>query len=137
MTVKRTWPEGVYVREVPPMAGKVYAQVTEAQGSRMIHIAGTLAFDKDNEPVGEGDIGAQVVCILEHIGRSLDAVGASPADVVRTKTYVTDIDAYVQNGHQHWLAFFGDDLPCSTTIGVAGLVPPHALVEIEAYAVAE
>ena len=137
MGIKRVWPEGVYVREVPPMDGKVYAQVVEATGTRSIHVAGTLAFDANNNPVGDGDMAAQVKCILGHIGRSLEAVGAKPSDVVRTKTYVTDIDAYIQVGHQHWLDFFGDALPCSTTIGITRLVPPHALVEIEAYAVAD
>jgi enamine deaminase RidA (YjgF/YER057c/UK114 family) len=137
MSVERFWPEDVYVRGVPSSSGKAYAQVTCAQGSKMVHVAGTLAFDRDSNPVGDGDMGAQVVCILDHIRASLEAAGAGPGDVVRTKTYVTDMAAYASEGYEHWRAFFGDALPASTTVAVAGLVPPHALVEIEAYAVVE
>jgi enamine deaminase RidA (YjgF/YER057c/UK114 family) len=137
MTVRSAWPADVYVRHVPAIDGKLYAQVTEGSGSRSIHVAGTTAFDRDHNPVGIGDMGAQVQCILENISASLAEFGAGPADVVRTRTYVTDIDAYVKEGHKHWLRFFGggDRLPASSTLCVVRLVPPHAIVEIEADAV--
>jgi enamine deaminase RidA (YjgF/YER057c/UK114 family) len=137
MTVRSAWPTSVYVREVPNLEGKLYAQVNEGIGARVIHVAGTTAFDQDHRPVGMGDMSAQVECILNNIGVSLAEFGATPRDVVRTRTYVTDIDAYVADGHQHWLRFFGggDHLPVSTTVCVQRLVPPHALVEIEAEAI--
>ena len=137
MSVRSAWPASVYVREVPAIEGKLYAQVNEGKGTRVIHVAGTTAFDSDHNPVGPGDMGAQVECILKNIGASLAEFGATPRDVIRTRTYVTDIDAYVAQGHRHWLSFFGggDHLPVSTTLCVVRLVPPHALVEIEAEAI--
>ena len=71
------------------------------------------------------------------IGKSLAAVGAQRSDVVRTKTYVTDMAAYLREGHQEYLSFFGDKLPVSTTVGVTVLADTRCLVEIEAYAETE
>jgi enamine deaminase RidA (YjgF/YER057c/UK114 family) len=137
MSVRSAWPASVHVREVPGLAGKLYSQVNEGRGTRVIHVAGTTAFDRNHEPVGVGDMGAQVECILANIEASLAEFGAGPADVIRTRTYVTDVDAYVSEGHKHWLKFFGGSghLPVSTTLCVVRLVPPHALVEIEAEAI--
>ena len=52
MVLERVWPEDVYVRQVPTLAGKLYTQVIKATGTRVsIHVAGTLPFDKDNHLV--------------------------------------------------------------------------------------
>lgn len=135
MAIERMWPDDVYVRELPTVAGKVYAQVVRSSGaSTRVHVAGTFAFEVDGSLVGEGDMAAQVRKVLENIDRSLAAAGATRADVVRTKTYATDIAAYVREGHAEWVAFFGDAPPASTAVGVPALADPRCLVEIEAYA---
>ena len=137
MVLERVWPEDVYVRQVPTLAGKLYTQVIKATGTRVsIHVAGTLPFDKDNNLVGEGSMRLQVRAVLDAIGKSLAAVGAQRSDVVRTKTYVTDMPAYLREGHQEYLSFF-DKLPVSTTVGVTVLADSRCLVEIEAYAETE
>ena len=56
MEIDRRWPEGIYVRELPSVGGKVYSQVVASSGSRRIDVAGTLPFDENQELVGEGDI---------------------------------------------------------------------------------
>jgi enamine deaminase RidA (YjgF/YER057c/UK114 family) len=97
MALKRVWPKDVYVRQVPTLAGKLYTQVIKAIGTRVsINVAGTLPFDKDNNLVGEGSMRLQVRAVLDAIGKSLAAVGAQRSDVVRTKTYVTDMGAYLR-----------------------------------------
>jgi enamine deaminase RidA (YjgF/YER057c/UK114 family) len=108
--------------------------VTSATPRRTIHVAGTLPFDENQVLVGENDVRAQTRCVLEHIGRSLEEFGAEPRDVVRTKTYVIDIEDYLQNGLPEWVEFFGGEPPVSTTVGVTALADRRALVEIEAYA---
>jgi len=136
MAIERIWPDNVYVRMHPTFPGRrLFAQVVKANGIRTsIHVAGTMSFDKDCNLVGEGSMRLQVRAILGMIGKSLAAAGARPADVVRTKTYVTDMAAYLSEGHHEYLEFFGDDLPVSTTVGVTTLTDPRCLVEIEAYA---
>ena len=135
MAVQRRWPDGVYVRELPSVDGKIFSQVTCATpGGRTIHVAGTLPFDAEQNLIGENDVRAQTKAVLEHIGRSLAEFGATPGDVVRTKTYVMDMDDYLENGLPEWVSYFAPDPPTSTTVGVTALADPRALVEIEAYA---
>jgi enamine deaminase RidA (YjgF/YER057c/UK114 family) len=137
MAVERRWPEGVYVRELPSVGGRVYSQVVASSGERRIDVAGTLPFDEDQRLVGEGDMRVQTRTVLQHIGRSLAEFGAGPQDVVRTKTYVIDMEAYLAEGVAEWVGFFGGEPPASTTVEVTALADPRALVEIEAYAVVD
>lgn len=134
MNIERAWPAGVPAREIPPYAQKLYAQVVKAQGTQ-IHVAGCMAFDENNDFVGAGDMAAQTRQVLEVILKSLAHFQAGAANVVRTKTYVTDIDEYLKIGHQEWLAVFAQHLPVSTLVEVSRLTEPRAVVEIEAYAV--
>src|SRR6202158_1202810 len=135
MTLERVWPKDVYVRQAPNLIGKLYTQVIKATGTRVsIHVAGTLPFDNNERLVGEGSMRLQVRAVLDAIGKSLAAAGAKPSDVVRTKTYVTDMGAYVREGHQEYLSFFGETVPASTTVCVTALADLRCMVEIEAYA---
>lgn len=134
MSIERLWPEGVYVREMPSVDGKIYAQTVVSTRSRHIHVAGTLPFDRDQNLVGEGDVAAQTRCVLENIRLSLEEAGAGVGDVVRSKTYVIDMKDYIENGLPEWVKFFNSAPPNSTTVGVTELADPRALVEIEIYA---
>jgi enamine deaminase RidA (YjgF/YER057c/UK114 family) len=134
VTVERIWPETVYVRRLNNLEGNVYAQTVTSTGSRHIHVAGTLPFDREQQLVGEGDVGAQTRCVLENIRLSLAAARATPQDVVRSKTYVVDMKDYLANGIPEWVKFFEGEPPTSTTVGVTELADPRALVEIEVYA---
>jgi enamine deaminase RidA (YjgF/YER057c/UK114 family) len=67
---------------------------------------------------------------LEVITAALAAAGATPADVVRTRVYVTDAEhiADVMRAHGE---VFAAARPASTAV-VTGLLDPRWLVEIEA-----
>ncbi len=71
---------------------------------------------------------------MKNIGRALEQAGASFRDVVRTRTFVTDISQWEQVGKAHG-EVFGDIRPAATMIGVSALVAPEMLVEIEADAI--
>ena len=113
----------------------IYTQVVKAAGGTQIHIAGIVAWDVDANLVGAGDMKAQVVQIMDNIGKSLAAAGAGPSDVVRINVYTLDIGRYIKEGAPEVIGFFGDTKPASTTVEVARLVHPDWLVEIEATAV--
>ncbi|WP_277603170.1 Rid family hydrolase [Brevibacillus sp. SYP-B805] len=61
-------------------------------------------------------------------------LGATMADVVRTRMFVTDISRWEEIGKAHG-EFFGEIRPVATMVEVKGLIDPRLLVEIEAEAI--
>jgi len=99
---------------------------------RHVYVSGTLGVGPDGAPPAGAY--AQSVAALERISGALEALGSSLADVVRTRMFVVDVEANQHDvGRAHQEAF-GDVLPASTMLGVAGFVGPDFLVEIEAEA---
>lgn len=99
-----------------------------------VAVTGTTALDADGNLVGEGDPGVQARKCIENIASALERVGATLADVVRTRVFVTDITAWEAIGRAHGEAFAGI-LPATTMVEVSALVDPRMLVEIEADAI--
>jgi enamine deaminase RidA (YjgF/YER057c/UK114 family) len=87
----------------------------------------------DGVLVGEGDAEAQTVQAIANVAQALEALGVGLADVVRTRMYVTDISRWEEYGRAHG-AVFGEAMPATSMIGVAALVDPRMLIEVEAVA---
>ena len=83
--------------------------------------------------VHEGDARAQTTQAIANVAEALERLGASLADVVRTRMYVTDMSRWEEFGLAHGAAF-GDAMPATSMIGIAALVDPRMLIEIEAVA---
>ena len=98
-----------------------------------VHVSGTLGVGPDGAPP-EGAY-AQSVAALERIRGALEALGATVADVVRTRMFVVDVEANQADVGRAHREYFGDVRPASTMLGVAGFVGPEFLVEIEAEAI--
>jgi enamine deaminase RidA (YjgF/YER057c/UK114 family) len=71
---------------------------------------------------------------LEIIAGALEQAGASLADVVRTRAYLTDAGAFDGFARAHGESF-SEIRPANTTVVVAALLDPRWLLEIEAEAV--
>ena len=98
-----------------------------------VHVAGTTA-TRDGRVVAPGDAYTQARVALEIIVEALATCGATPADVVRTRMFVTDIRDWEAVGRAHG-EVFAAVRPASTMVQVSALIDPDLLVEIEADAV--
>jgi enamine deaminase RidA (YjgF/YER057c/UK114 family) len=118
----------------------VYRQVSIASGSRLVFIAGQVAWDADGITIGEGDLAAQVEQSYLNIATALGEVGGSFDDVAKLTFYVVDwtpdkMPALLE-GISRAAAKLGiTPTPPTTLIGVAALDIPDHLVEIEATAI--
>ncbi|WP_040397364.1 RidA family protein [Cesiribacter andamanensis] len=99
-----------------------------------IEVSGTTAVDEEGQLVGEGDVYAQSRYIIQKAQKALQALGADLPQVVRTRTYVTDIGRWQEVARAHGEAF-GQNPPAATMVEVAKLIAPQLLVEMEFTAV--
>lgn len=135
VTRRKIQPEALAKRVVG--GHTLYSHVVEVRGpGRMIFVSGQLARDGAGNLVGKGDMGAQLRQVCENIKAALEAAGARLDDVVKTTTYVTDIEEYFKHIDVR-MGYFGAALPTSTTVEVRKLAHADFLVEIEALAVAD
>jgi enamine deaminase RidA (YjgF/YER057c/UK114 family) len=95
-----------------------------------VWVAGTTASDSAGNVVAKGNAAEQTRYILKKIDSALREAGASLADVVRTRVYVTNIAEWEAIGRVHG-EFFGKIRPASAMVQVAKLIDPEHLVEIE------
>lgn len=124
----------VYARIVDGKA--MFPHAVSIEGKRVICLSGQLAWDKDGNTVGKGDMRAQFRQVGENIKAGLEAAGASLEDLVKTNTYVTDMDAFftcVDIRDE----YFGPGFPTSTTVEVSRLAVPDMMIEIEAIAIVD
>jgi enamine deaminase RidA (YjgF/YER057c/UK114 family) len=118
----------------------VYRQVSIATGSKLVFIAGQVAWDAEGITVGEGDLTAQVEQCYLNIGTALAEAGGSFDDVAKLTFYVVDWTpdkmSPLLEGISRASAKLGiTPVPPATLLGVAALDVPDHLVEIEATAI--
>ena len=100
-----------------------------------VSVSGTAPIMPDGgEP--PADAYGQTKRCLEIIVAALAEVGASAADVVRTRTYLVDAADWEEVGRAHG-EVFADVRPASTMVVVSGLLDSRWRVEIEADAIVD
>lgn len=100
----------------------------------IVHVSGTTASDEAGNVHGIGDPYAQSVYIFKKIENALTQAGATLADVVRVRMFVTDISRWEEVGRAHG-EVFANIRPVSTMVEVRALVSPEHMVEIEVEAI--
>lgn len=122
--VRRDYPE-------IPVTGSPHYQSVRA--GNLLFLAGATAKLTEAE---YGDMGEQTEVILRRIKHIVEAEGGTLANVVKITNFVTDMSQEATDASQNMRRkYFGDNLPASTRVQVAGLVHPHIKIEIEAIAV--
>jgi enamine deaminase RidA (YjgF/YER057c/UK114 family) len=97
---------------------------------RHVFVAGTCAVMPDGAAPPADAYGQAKRC-LEIITAALHEAGAEPEDVVRTRTYLINVEDAGDVGRAHG-EVFGEVRPASTMIVVSALLDRRWLVEIEA-----
>lgn len=100
----------------------------------IIEVTGTVAVDDAGNTIGKGNAYEQTKFIIQKIELILEKAGASLADVVRTRMFVTNIAQWEEYGRAHG-EFFRKIKPCTTMVEINKLIDPDFLIEIEATAI--
>jgi enamine deaminase RidA (YjgF/YER057c/UK114 family) len=113
-----------------------YSNGIEARG-RQVFVAGLIGWTAD-ERFEAKDLPGQFEQILRNLVAILAEAEAGPEHVVRMTWYITDKEAYLENGRQIgeiYRAIMGRNFPVMAVVQVVALIEDEALIEIEATAV--
>ncbi|MFI6390850.1 RidA family protein [Nonomuraea sp. NPDC050540] len=110
-----------------------YRQVSIATGTKMVFVAGQVAWDG-------GDLAAQVEQCYLNVATALAGAGGTFDDVAKLTVYVVDwtpdkMPLFLEGVARAAAKLGGTPVPPGTLIGVAALDVPEHLVELEAVAV--
>ncbi|MFE7104851.1 RidA family protein [Streptomyces sp. NPDC057575] len=111
-----------------------YHHITVVEAGRTAYLAGQCPLDPSGTLVGPGDLDAQIDQVAGNALVALHAVGAGPAQVVRSVIYVVSDDVAVLGAA--WRRLTGSVVgpafsTASTLLGVAGLGFSGQLVEVD------
>lgn len=100
-----------------------------------VYIAGQVSVAQDGSVVGKGDPEAQARQIWRNLEAAVQAAGGTLQNIVKTTTYVTNIEygAAVRTVREDLFRTLNP--PTSTLLVVSALANPDFMVEIEAIAV--
>jgi enamine deaminase RidA (YjgF/YER057c/UK114 family) len=126
----------------------IASSVAVPAGSEIVFVSGTLADPvKPEAPAGSverlGDTEAQAASVLQKIAKVLEGSGLGLADVVKMNVFLVgdpakegrmDFDGLMRAYTKHYGGPAQPNLPARTTVQVAALPMPGALVEIEVIA---
>lgn len=110
-----------------------HAVRVESEDGTLLFVSGQVAFDRSGNLVGEGDMARQTEQVFENLKALLEANGGSFRDVVKISTFMTDV-SQLPAMRDIRMRYLPEPPPASTTVEVAGLFRPEALIEVEVVA---
>jgi 2-iminobutanoate/2-iminopropanoate deaminase len=119
---------------VPAPFGQ-YSHVARVEigDSTFLQLSGQVAIDADGKVVSN-DMTTQAEYIMDRITAILAAHGATLADVVNVRAFLTDMSQLPDYGKVRAARFSGTP-PTITTVEVSRLFVPGALLEVEVLAI--
>lgn len=115
-----------------------YSNAMLATGGRILFLAGQVAFDAEQQVVGEGDLTAQFEQVMKNLQTVVEVAGGKLTNIARMTIFVQDKDDYIARGRELggvYRSYFGDHYPAMTLVEIARFYEPGILLEIEATAV--
>ncbi len=97
-----------------------------------VYVAGNMGMD-DSGAIVPGGLAAQARAALGHVLRAVAEAGGAAADVLKITAYLTSLADYHEYNEVRG-EVFGPTPPASTSVAVAGLIQPDAIIEIDAVA---
>src|ERR1700689_1780183 len=120
------------IERLTPNPGPGFSRAGTAIGpGRLIHISGNVGFGPDGRVVS-GGMGAEARATFDNIERTLGEAGANLSHVIKINAFVTNLEEYPDCASAR-AKRFGEQLPASATVQVAGLLL-GAQIEIDAVA---
>jgi aminoacrylate peracid reductase len=117
----------------PPQFPKPIAPYSAgAKAGNTVYVSGTLALGDGGVVLHPGDAAAQTRHVLEVIRITIEAAGASMADIVMNHIFLTDWANYAAI-NRVYAEYFPGDKPARYCV-LCGLVKPDCLVEIASVA---
>ncbi|GLZ38810.1 Rid family detoxifying hydrolase [Actinokineospora sp. NBRC 105648] len=98
----------------------------------IVQVSGQVAFHPETGEVVGATVAEQTEQVLRNVLAVLAEAGATEADVVMFRVFLTDV-AHFGEMNEVYARFLSDPLPARTTVYVG--LPPGLLVEIDALAV--
>jgi enamine deaminase RidA (YjgF/YER057c/UK114 family) len=115
-----------------------YSHVSIGTG-RTVYVAGQVGVVADGSLAGDGSFAAQVRQAFANLRTALEAVGAGPADLVKTTTFIVggdNLDEFMAVRGEVFVELFPDgQFPPNTLLFVPRLVETRLDFEIEGVAV--
>jgi len=125
----------IEAEDVSP-AGGGFSHAMLVEGKRLYFISGQGPLDAEGNLVGKGDLEAQSHQVFKNLQAQLAAVGADFSNVVK---FTFSIRAEAMKDFHIFrevrLQYLRPDYPTASAVGVACLVEPDWLVEVEAIAI--
>ena len=118
----------------PPCADHPPSVIVSIQGAgRRVIVGGQVAVGEDGNIVGKNDMREQIEQVGKNVQACLKAAGANVSDIILTRAYVTDTDAFAKNADV-LVRYLGPQPPGSTVTRTSLPAGADFVVEIEAIA---
>lgn len=110
--------------------------VTVAGPAKLVYVSGQISLGADGEVIGKGDMRRQCEQVFQNLATVLRASGAGWGDVIKMNAYMVGMTdenvALFREVRARYLTT--GQPPASTFVGIARLVRPELLIEVEVVA---
>lgn len=116
---------------LPDAGAAGYSQISIVEPSRLAFISGQVAWRRDGQPAPD-TLAGQAEIVVGNARAALEAVGASPKDLVMVRVYLVNLTPErLEVLWPHIHALFDGAQPSLTGVGVAALASPELQLEVE------